>query len=423
MGGRTFEEALAMRHVLLGILLGLGAACVCLAAPRQWTDSTGKFQVEATLVTVKDGKVYLEKSDGKITAVEIDKLSKADLDYLLSLPEHRGYFEKNPVAGMKAPAGGSKSAAVRTPDEPKVGEVRRFTDLGFGLRTLAFSPDGALLAVGKMDGALLVLDVDKGARTGSVEQRDALLGEVSCLAFTPDGKKLLSGRRRGRIQVWNVGPQGGLTEAGHFAGHSSAVHTITVGSDGRTVISGSEEKKLRCWELDSARERFAIDSFQHAVKASWLARSLKQALATDGQTLVLIDVQQGKELQSMKLANLAARATAISRDGSRVAISDLAALRVRETRTGLDQPALQDDEPQWSAQFLPNGKYLLSGANGKVNLWDLQSHQKVYEFDMAEGRGPVQTIACSSDNRRFAAMPFGGGQAIQVFRLPAEVEK
>jgi WD40 repeat protein len=287
---------------------------------------------------------------------------------------------------------------------------------------LAFSPDGGLLAIGKMDRAMILFDVDKAARASALEKLDGL-GEVSCLAFAPDGKKLLSGGATGRIQVWDVGPKGALTEAGRFVGHSNSVRTITVGSDGRTVISGGDEKKLRCWDLEGARERFAIDGFGRPVRASWLARSLKQALASDGDVLVLIDVQQGRTLQSMKLAGGIAHAVAISPDGSRVAVSDRYAVRVWETRTGREQPPLQDKEIQWTARFLPNGKCLLSGASGKVNLWNVQSHQKVYEFDTAQSHLYVQTIACSPDNRHFAAIPAAAGQSLQVFRLPAEVEK
>ena len=48
------------------------------AATRTWTDASGSFKVEATLVGVEDGKVQLRKTDGTTIAVPIDKLSAAD---------------------------------------------------------------------------------------------------------------------------------------------------------------------------------------------------------------------------------------------------------------------------------------------------------------------------------------------------------
>ncbi len=52
--------------------------CPLLAFAREWTDSTGKYKVEAEFVAVKDGKVQLRKSDGTIVAVPIERLSESD---------------------------------------------------------------------------------------------------------------------------------------------------------------------------------------------------------------------------------------------------------------------------------------------------------------------------------------------------------
>ena len=45
---------------------------------RTWTDSTGKFSVRATMVTLSDGAVTLRTENGKELTVPIDKLSEAD---------------------------------------------------------------------------------------------------------------------------------------------------------------------------------------------------------------------------------------------------------------------------------------------------------------------------------------------------------
>ncbi|MEQ1905939.1 MAG: trypsin-like peptidase domain-containing protein [Pirellulaceae bacterium] len=45
---------------------------------RKWRDQSGKFEVEATLVTADTKQVVLKKKDGSIVTVPIDKLSDAD---------------------------------------------------------------------------------------------------------------------------------------------------------------------------------------------------------------------------------------------------------------------------------------------------------------------------------------------------------
>jgi len=42
---------------------------------RTWTDSTGKYQLEAAMVDYKDGAVHLRKKDGETAVVPRGKLS------------------------------------------------------------------------------------------------------------------------------------------------------------------------------------------------------------------------------------------------------------------------------------------------------------------------------------------------------------
>lgn len=53
------------------------------AAYRTWTDDTGKFQVRARLVVVLEGKVRLLKDSGRFTLVPFERLSAADLHFIL----------------------------------------------------------------------------------------------------------------------------------------------------------------------------------------------------------------------------------------------------------------------------------------------------------------------------------------------------
>ncbi|MEO2050107.1 MAG: SHD1 domain-containing protein [Pirellulales bacterium] len=52
---------------------------------RTWTDNTGKHQIEADLVEVKDGIAVLKKPSGKTVDVPLNRLSSADRKYIQSL--------------------------------------------------------------------------------------------------------------------------------------------------------------------------------------------------------------------------------------------------------------------------------------------------------------------------------------------------
>lgn len=56
---------------------------------RKWIDSSGKFSVEADLIEVKDGNVFLRTIDGKKLSIPLDKLSAADRLYLTMKAEKK----------------------------------------------------------------------------------------------------------------------------------------------------------------------------------------------------------------------------------------------------------------------------------------------------------------------------------------------
>jgi hypothetical protein len=49
---------------------------------RLWTDSSGKFKINAKLLRVADGNVELQKDDGSVVKVPITRLSEADRRYV-----------------------------------------------------------------------------------------------------------------------------------------------------------------------------------------------------------------------------------------------------------------------------------------------------------------------------------------------------
>ncbi|MEQ8789661.1 MAG: SHD1 domain-containing protein [Pirellulaceae bacterium] len=49
---------------------------------RQWSDTTGRFQIDAKLVDYVDGTVKLRRFDGKLLSVSLSRLSKSDREYV-----------------------------------------------------------------------------------------------------------------------------------------------------------------------------------------------------------------------------------------------------------------------------------------------------------------------------------------------------
>ena len=107
--------------MVAGVLLGSTLA----QEMRTWTDATGKFKVQAKFVEMTDGKVTLERADGKRVVVPLTKLSEADRKYVAQLGGEENPFEEaapaKPMVRKKMPAAEEEAEGEEAegPGEPK----------------------------------------------------------------------------------------------------------------------------------------------------------------------------------------------------------------------------------------------------------------------------------------------------------------
>jgi len=327
-------------------------------------------------------------------------------------------------SALRSSAKSSPALASATPTAPRIadagrpGEVCRFDDMGWGVHSLAFSPAGNFLAVGKMDRALWLFDVAQKTKVQSFDKLTMLDSVESC-AFTPTGSHLLAAGRTGHVVVFEVSREGLMKEAGQFAGHSGEVACISISGDGKFAVSGGKEKKLRYWEIATGQERKVFPGFEGVIKACFMAKNGRTAMATDGSTLLMIDLLKGEVTRQRKLNRswAAGQAAAFSADGNFVAATDSSKIRVWNLNSTGEMPPCEDNDMQWSLAFTPDGNRILSGGSGKVSVWDFRKQRKLYSQETA-GRYYVQVIAAAPDSKHFAAIPGSSSQALQIFRLP-----
>ncbi|MEX2559380.1 MAG: hypothetical protein WD403_05660, partial [Pirellulales bacterium] len=320
------------------------------------------------------------------------------------------------------PAAPRSRRAEKTAPPAEVGRladiVQQFPDMGWSVQSLAFAPNGRYLAAGKLDSTLLLLDAQTGQRLQSVTNRNEI-GRIACVAFSFDGGKLFAGGYRGTIQVWNVNHAGRLRAAGSMRGHARPITCLVTSPAARFVLSGSAAGELIWQAYDKpSQESRVLAAFERPVLAVHLPQGGMQAWATDGRRLIQFDLRNAHITKTHDLGRRPATAAAFSSDGAQLAVSLGSSIGVWDTQTGAQiMEIAARGELQWSVAFLPDGRGLVSGGQGKATLWGLADGRPFASVDLG-GASYIQVLAVTKDGTLLAAIPSSAGQTLSVARLP-----
>ena len=150
-------------------------------------------------------------------------------------------------------ASGSGDGTVRLWDVASGQLVRTLKGHTGSVHSVAFSPDGRLLASGSWgerllasgstDGTIRLWDVASGQLVRTLEGQHT--GWVNSVAFSPDGRLLASGSWNSTIiRLWDVA-SGQLVRT--LEGHTHRVWSVAFAPDGRLLASGSDDGTIRLW--------------------------------------------------------------------------------------------------------------------------------------------------------------------------------
>ena len=295
--------------------------------------------------------------------------------------------------------------------------------LGKGrIQTIAYSPDGTLIAVGSSIG-VWIYDAETGEELTLLRGQEARSlrvvfspsGELlaSCggsavylwdvrtgrlvhkiitgaqdVAFSPNGNVLATGEWSDRsIRLWDVNTGNLLRE---FTGYNHSVDDVTFSPDGKTIV-GMSEAQIIFWDIETAQpiRRFTLPD----------ARFYNMALSPDFQTLAINSVKRTGDWQEGFIYE------------GFIDFWDVKSGR-QKRRIELSVPSVYADSAYVNLIFSPDSQLLLGTEwSSSIYVWDVQTGERVDSFFAGESRGVAEGIggwAFTPDGETLALASRGG---------------
>ena len=234
------------------------------------------------------------------------------------------------------------------------------------------SPDGSTIAASGSERMIRVMDAGTGEPLSTLRFRpgegpgapgagEGLAGVTWSVAFSPDGSLLATASQDGIARLWD--PHEGELVA-RLSGHDAAVDYLAFDPDGTKLLTGSDDGTARIWAVPNGTLLLKLEGQPQGVTSvAWSPDGKLVATTSYDGTLFIRDAISGEPLHRLTGSSGVILAVAFSPDGRWLATSsdEDGALRIWDAATGrladVHEGALKSTG--FSIGFSPDGERII----------------------------------------------------------------
>ncbi|MFL6468854.1 MAG: protein kinase domain-containing protein, partial [Pyrinomonadaceae bacterium] len=280
-----------------------------------------------------------------------------------------------------------------------------------GVESIAFSPNGTMLATGGMDDMIHLWDATTGEKLKTLSGHS---GVVWSLEFSPDGKRLLSGSADKTARIWDI--DSGTVQS-TLGGEAQPISNPTFSKDGKLIFA-SDSDSIKSWDADSAKESPRSVKTGETEVLFALSRNGKLFAYRSGvSSIKLIDSSSGRTTALLKGHGGIVTDIKFSADSKLVLTGSVdGTARLWNADTGDDIRTFNGHKDGiYDVTFSPDRKTIATSSHDKtIKIWNLE---KGYLLHTLKGHiDAVQALTFSPDGHKVASG--GADNLVKLWNVP-----